>query len=254
MSLINVLRNISSISDGLFSLKDKFEPNKKNIVGVMLNSKGKTKYVVSDPKGDEALSVRNVNMVIEPFIPLRKDRFIIALSGESGSGKGTITAILCEQYKKVYPKHKIFYICNTPKEDDINLNKQYIHQIAFEMLHDITIKDLSNSLVIIDDMDNSEYSKDAKRVLNIIVETGRKYGVSLIFISHINTHGKDTTISKETDLYITNRYNIKNNRMISHYLGIPDHIFTDALHYNPVYVAINKQFRAIITDKTIYKY
>ena len=103
-------------------------------------------------------------------------------------------------------------------------------------------------------MDNSSYSKNVKKLLNKIVETGRKYEVSLIFISHINTHARDSTISSETDLYITNQENIKNNRMIEKYLNVSSSDFDEALKRKPAFVAINKAFRCIVTDLTAYKY
>lgn len=250
MNKILLLRNIKSSKCGGLCLTKQFDED----VVALLEKVGKYIFVKKSPNSCEKSLQVESSSTVQPFIPMHKERFQIFISGESGSGKGIMASIFCEQYHTLYEKQKIYYLCPTKKENDINLNQKYITDLDFDEIENIAIDQLANSLVVIDDVDFSKNHKKAIAFLNMISETGRKFNTSLIFISHRNTNANESTFIKELDLYVTNMENLMNNRLLIHYLQIQSDLLMDIKKMKPAFIAVNKQSRVIITDKTIETY
>ena len=149
----------------------------------------------------------------------------------------------------------MYYICNTRKEDDINLAEiKNLEQLETDNLEEIRIEDLTDSLVVIDDTDFHQDHKKIMKFMNVIVETGRKFGVSLIYSSHIHSKISESPIYKEVNLYITFTDSMVNNRMLSNNLKIQNSILEDLKENENAFICFNKTYRTIITDKLIMKY
>lgn len=202
---------------------------------------------------------------IIPHIPLWLERFICLVVGTSGEGKTLIVSQLLKQYLKCFD-NDVFYICPTAISKDISLNNvaKHINQIfpteinyastkknAEHTVDSHNVEFFENSLVVFDDIDGCEHSKEANRLLNTLLVTGRKFGVSIIFISHENTHAKFSTFDKEINMYITKPSNLKNNRLITNYLQLDISSILPFVDMNDAYICINKVYNYAITDRKI---
>jgi hypothetical protein len=249
--IINILR--AKVGQKTSGLTLSIDIN-KNVVALVYN-KGKIMDIINDEKSEKKeFEVDSNEYTIVPHIPLNKERFLLFASGCSGMGKSSLIYILTLQVIKHITKN-IFYICGTPLKDDINLSKiKQIKQIKGEKLSEIVVnRDLKNSFVIIDDIDNWEYHDEAVNIMNQIYETGRKYKINLAYLSHITSNARETKIYSEVDIYITNK--ATNNRMLSYHLGLSNDIINEMDNYlrEDPFICYNKVFNAVITDKKIYK-
>ena len=252
MSKISILRKIQAKKAGGFVISEDIE---NDVVAVV--KKGKmTRYINQSPTSkSDNLAVDNDKYIIEPHIPIDLERFIIFLSAESGSGKTLISSIFINQYADYFPQNKMYYVCNTRKEDDTNLAEiRNLTQIDTENIHEIKIEDLADSLVEVDDTDFHQDHKKIMKFMNIVVECGRKFGVSLIYSSHIHSKLSESPIYKEVSMYITFQNSLINNRMLTNNLKISENIIENLLRNENAYICFNKIYRTIITDKIIMKY
>ncbi len=215
------------------------------------------KYICIDNKSkDYELDIQeDVKLAIFPHIPLGLERFIIYLSGEGGLGKTGLTSFMVKQAKKNIKDIKIFYICGTGVEADKNMSQlKYVIELQGNILKDIVPqRDFKNSLVVIDDIDNWEYHKDCISLMNKCYETGRKFGINIIYISHNTTKATESKIYSEVNMYITN--DVKNNRMFENYLHVSPEVIEEMDSYlkTDVFVCYNKNLKTIFTDKKVYK-
>lgn len=216
---------------------------------------GKVKYICNDANSEEKELFFGESYAIYAHIPRGKERFIVFISGESGLGKTGLTSFMIKQAKALIPKINIFYICGTDIDMDINMKKlKYIIPLDGKILSEINVeKDFVNSLIVVDDIDNWEYHKDAIKLINKCYEVGRKFGINIIYISHNTTKATESKIYDEVDMYITNQ--AKDNRMMQKYLHLSDEIMNEMEHYlkTDVFVCYNKIFRTVYTDYRIYK-
>ncbi|MET0570936.1 MAG: hypothetical protein ABWZ79_05885 [Pedobacter agri] len=251
MSKIAILRNIQQKKSGGYVLENRAE----NVVAIV--KKGKAhKYINQNERSNiTEMEIKDAGYLIEPHIPIDLERFIIFLSAESGSGKTLLSSILIEQYIANFPDFPVYYLCNTRKEDDINLASiKKLQQLDSENLEEITIEDLTDCLVVIDDTDFHKDHKKIMKFMNIIVECGRKFGVSLIYSSHIHSKLSESPIYKEVSLYITFPNSLINNRMIQNNLKIDENVVRELICANHSFICFNKIYRTIITDQIIMKY
>lgn len=250
MSVVSFLRNITNKKNGGLNLVNGVGGN---CVGVVLNvGTNEEKFIENNEMSDiEELDIDNKNFIIEPLIPLDKERFIIFLSGASGTGKTAMASVFVKQYLDHLGKN-VYYVCATSYKDDQNLKNLPIKQIKLDEIEEYEIKDLENSLVVIDDTDFSTNAKEVLRFINMICELGRKFKVNLIFSSHINTKGNSSVVYREVDLYLTGVKGIESNRMIEKYLGVKRADLVDVPR-DSAYVCFNKHKDLIITDSKIYK-
>ena len=253
LSKISILRGIQKKKEGGFIIDNK----KDDVVAIV--RKGKIhKFINKTPKSTaHNLSIHDENYIIEPYIPLKTERVICFLSGEAGSGKTLMTSILIKQFLENKKSIKAYYICNTNYRDDINLKDLKLVQIdtgdGFN-IDEFKIEDFSGSLFVIDDTDFHKDHKKIMKIMNIIVECGRKFNVSLIYSSHIHSKLSESPIYKEVSMYITFPNAMINNRMISNNLQIPEDIKNEILETHPAYICFNKIYRTVITDKIITTY
>jgi len=169
-------------------------------------------------------------------------------------GKSSLTSLMIKQTHKNITK-KIFYICGTDISADRNIAPlKYIEFIQGDLLKEIDVeRDLTDSLIVFDDIDSWEYHKDAIRILNKAYEVGRKFGINIIYISHNTTKATESKIYDEVNMYITNK--ALNNRMFERYLMLSQKTINeiDEALKDDVFVCYNKTFNTVYTDKKIWK-
>ena len=148
------------------------------------------------------------------------ERQVFMVAGMSGSGKSTYTAGLCRTYKKQFPDNKIILFSNKPS-DPVFDRLDYVERILIneELLEDqITLNEMTDSLVVFDDVEystNKDIDKELDRIRDLILQQGRSYRVSFVYISHqANNYKQTRTILNECNSItifpaMTTRYSLK---------------------------------------------
>lgn len=262
METIKILRGINAqkSSMGLVIERDRA----KSCIAVCYKdvksrlNKDKIRYCNCSGSSDVfKLIVKNNEFGILPHIPLNDERFIIMFCGASKMGKTLIFSELINQFMDFKPKSKIYYFSIGLSKDDPAINRFPLilkKMIDVDKTNDdvYDIDKYNNCLCVFDDIDTCSENKQIMKLIDQITEVGRKRGINILFISHKPTHGVQSTIDAECDIYITNRKNFNNkNRMITHYLQME--VDTEQIDEKDTYVCINKQYSYAITDSKIFK-
>lgn len=129
-------------------------------------------------------------------LPNTKKRTILYVSGGEGSGKTTYVYNYLVEYKKIYPKKKIYLFSLKTKDKSIDK----INPIRIILNDDlitipIKLKELENNVCIFDDVDNINNKKLKKAIYDLIdniVCVGRDSDIECIITSHIFSNYKET--------------------------------------------------------------
>jgi energy-coupling factor transporter ATP-binding protein EcfA2 len=127
-----------------------------------------------------------------------KEREIIYVVGQSGSGKSYYTAQYCLQYKAIYPKRPIYMFSSLSDDkgsmDLVKTLKRFNLNDDFLNDDDITTEELKESLCIFDDVDSLPKKLKGKiwGIMNSILQTGRHFKISAVITFHVATSGLDT--------------------------------------------------------------
>jgi energy-coupling factor transporter ATP-binding protein EcfA2 len=132
-----------------------------------------------------------------PMFDTKQERSVFMVCGMSGSGKSTYTAHLCKTYHQQYPKNKIILFSNK-SEDPVFDRLSYIDRIIIsdDLLTDpITLKELKDTLVLFDDIEcnpSKDIAKELIRISDLILQQGRSFRCSFVYISHQSNNYKAT--------------------------------------------------------------
>ena len=165
------------------------------------------------------------------FVPIfdsKQERSVFMVAGMSGSGKSTYTAALCKTYHQQYPKNRIILFSNK-LEDPVFDVLSYINRITIsdDLLSDpITLNELKNSLVLFDDIEcnpSKDIAKELIRISDLILQQGRSFRCSFVYISHQSNNYKATrnVLNEAHHIVVfpamTTRYSL--NYLFSKYFG-----------------------------------
>ena len=138
----------------------------------------------------------------ECFVPvpnISKERDVLYVIGQSGSGKSYFVCQYAKEYKKMYSKRQV-YIFSTLDSDPEGLDK--IGKVNRIKLDDAFIKEdmipteeFQNALIIFDDIDSIDNKLTREVVfkyLNNFLQTGRHHKISLAITYHIGCSGHST--------------------------------------------------------------
>ena len=125
-----------------------------------------------------------------------KEREIIYMTGPSGSGKSTYVRKYLEQFKKKNKDHPIYIFSSLPEDESLDAVKPQRIRLDESIYQDpIAIEDLSDSVVIFDDIDVISDKKIRDAVYNILnktLEIGRHFKITALVTNHLPTNGKET--------------------------------------------------------------
>jgi len=143
---------------------------------------------------------------IVPY-PNGDTREVLYVAGASGSGKSTYTAKYIEQYKKVFPKNKV-YVFSRLEEDPAFDNLKLVRiKLNEELLVDpIKTDELSNSLVIFDDIatiPNEDIKNTIMKLRDDILETGRHNNIYVVNTEHLMMNYKYTRTLLNESSHVT---------------------------------------------------
>lgn len=128
----------------------------------------------------------------------KRERDVLYISGQSGSGKSYYTMKYANEYRKMYPKNPI-YLFSSLNEDKSSIDKvkdlKRIKLTPELLTTDLKTSDFKDSLVIFDDTDvirDKAMRLKVLSVLNMLLETGRHSRTSVILTYHLPTNGLET--------------------------------------------------------------
>lgn len=257
-----LLETINDIPDGL-GINERFSRKKINVAAITTgNERG---YISLEDNTNRKIETTGDGTRIEPLIAYKGDRNLIYITGPSGAGKSIIASEFAKQYRVLNPDNRVYYCCSTDIKDDRTWGAlDFVKAIDIVKLYESgydpeiegkMIKDLfTNSLIVFDDLDTlpSAKKKIMTRFQGKIVETGRKYEISCIIISHIVCGGVNTKmILNETNIYITFKGMIRGNRFLKHYKGLTDEQLESIRTTS--WVAFNWRYGLVITPQSLRK-
>jgi hypothetical protein len=170
---------------------------------IALVRKGKTPEAVlhlsdSARSGETEMKLTNEDRY-EPCPNTARERDVLYIFGQSGSGKSFYVQMYANNYRKLFPKNNI-YVFSTLTEDKGGLDKiKGIKRIKLndEFVNDpiIPTAEFSKSLIVFDDVDNIADKKTKGVVwsyLNNFLQTGRHYNISVAMTFHVSAGGVQT--------------------------------------------------------------
>ena len=196
-------------------------------------------------------------------IPLLKENQYdrIMVSGQSGSGKSYWCGQYGQQYNKLYPKNNI-YVFSKIEEDEALDKLKNIKRIKLsdELLDiDFDQSELSNSLIIFDDIDtinNKKLCDKVKRMRDDLLECSRHYGISMLCISHQLLNFKSTkTLLLECNKIVffplSGGYQIR--RFLKEYCSFDQQQIKTIMNIKSRWICINKTYpNTIIGENDVY--
>jgi RecA-family ATPase len=131
-------------------------------------------------------------------IPIKqRERDVLFISGQSGSGKSTYSRKYIEQYHKMYKKRPVFvfsYFQDDPSLDSL----KYLKRIPLDekfVNTELVLEDFRDTLVLFDDIDcirNKEIRTKLFNILHSLLELARHVNCTVLYLSHLSTKGHET--------------------------------------------------------------
>ena len=223
------------------SIIDKQRPKDKTLIKYY----DQAMNILNNSQGKEIILK---NGECSPMFDTTKERQVFMITGMSGSGKSTYTGDLIKAYHKQHPKNDVFVFSN--KTEDPALDKYKIKRIPIDedLLEDhINLDELRSSLVIFDDIEGNpskEINREMDRLRDLILQQGRSYKVSFIYISHLANNYKQTrTILNECNAItifpaMTTKYALK--YLLEKYFGFDKNDINKVVHLPSRWVTIYK--------------
>lgn len=194
-------------------IKQKLNFVKMNQLQRAINTRERPEDPVLGEVYDDAMMLidgsRGKELIIKPGGRMRllfdpnTERLVFFIAGMSGSGKSTIAGELVDNYHRIYPKNEIYLFSNKPEDPALDKHKNIIRVPLDEYLADIDLEMMRDSLVIFDDIEGVQDRKlengnrlttEIERVSNLILQQGRSYHTSFIYISHLANDYRRTKI------------------------------------------------------------
>jgi Cdc6-like AAA superfamily ATPase len=198
-------------------------------------------------------------------IPSNKERDILYIAGQSGSGKSYYTMKYIEQYKKKYKKNNIYlfsYLESDPTLDKI----KGIHRVNIDLdeflQNEFKGTDFKNSCVIFDDCEcitNKKILNKVNSISNMILTTGRHNNTSCIFISHLITNGSFTKLilneSNSITIFPASLGNRNLKYLLADYLGFDKKEIEKIKNIDSRWITIFKYYpKIIMSEHSLYIY
>jgi hypothetical protein len=169
--------------------------------------------------------------VFKQISDVKKERDVGYITGRSGSGKSYYAADFIKQYIKLHPKNSVYLISSLTEDkclDQIKAIKRVkINTPEFLAADFSSISDFKNRLFLFDDIDcmtNKKVLKKVYDIMDLILQTGRKYNVSMIHTSHSACDGAYTKLilneAHSTTFFINGMSNVSMKYLCNSYLGL----------------------------------
>lgn len=170
---------------------------------------------------------------------VEKERSVLFVAGESGSGKSYFIKEYCMQYKTIYPKNEIYLISYLDKDKTLDDYKEIKRLDAFnnkEILNYLDLitskeieEELSNCMILFDDIDcisdtDKKIKKQIHGFLNKLLKIGRHSNTSVMYAGHelYNSPDLKTILNESTSItFFPRNLNFKKMKyLLEEYLGL----------------------------------
>ena len=200
-------------------------------------------------------------------LPNVDSRSVDFIAGPSGSGKSTCAVNLATIFKKVFPEKDIYLFSRTdfkndPVFRDLHPIQIKIDESLLDKPIDITQELKGGALIIFDDcntLQNDKLKKEIDKLMNDIMEIGRKLGIWIIITNHLVIPSEKkmarTVLNEMHTLTVFPksgsaqqiRYCLKT------YFGLPEKQIQEILNLPSRWVMINKSYpQFVIHEKGAY--
>lgn len=243
----------------LEQLQDAIMTKERPINRELANHYDEALKIIQGSKGKEILLDEDSNLY--PMWDIKSERQVFMITGMSGSGKSTYTSQLMDSYHKQYKRNKVYIFSN--KDDDPALDKHKFAvriPISEDLVEDpIHLDEFRNSLVIFDDIEGNPsriVNKEMDRLRDLILQQGRSYKCSFVYISHLANNYKQTrTILNECNAVtvfpaMTTRYALK--YLLEKYFGFEKKDINKLVGLNSRWVTIYKAPVMVMYSKGCY--
>ena len=172
--------------------------NKLKMVAKIQGGKYNNKIVSLNPKVEDVDKLDFKSLVIPNncYFQMMPDktleRQIIYITGVSGSGKSTFTRKFVKEYKKIFKENEVYLFSCLTEDESLDEVKPLRFKINDELVTEpIEVSELSNSLLIFDDIDslaNKKIKEAVYQLLNEVLQIGRHFKISAIITNHLPTN------------------------------------------------------------------
>jgi hypothetical protein len=151
---------------------------------------------------NQSLIVNDGRLVHVPSADGIHQRDVLYVAGASGSGKSTYISSYVAEYKRRFPKNKVYIISRLDKDEALDKHNPIRILLDDDFIEDpVQPDELADSLVVFDDTDTikqKELQKAVNHLKNDILETGRHHRIFMCIVSHLLTnHGETKTVLNE---------------------------------------------------------
>lgn len=196
------------------------------------------------------------------FIPLWYGDALLYCCGRRGSGKSTFCNMYLHSYANA-TSNRVFLVSRFDNDPSIQLPDRGA-RLSIDDLQSIQVADLSNSLIIFDDIHDAKLTKLQNNVLYSfildVMENSRHYQISCVITSHmISNYAKTRPILNECSALIvfpgfSNRYQIE--KSLKYYYGLTAQQIKDIMDIHDsrwvMITTVNPKY--VLTSKRVYTY
>lgn len=200
----------------------------------------------------------------EPCPNTNKERDVLYIFGQSGSGKSYYVQMYANNYRQLFPKNNIF-VFSTLDSDKEGLDKiKGLKRIKLdaEFINDeiVPTVDFKNSLIIFDDVDNISDKKTKAVVwtyMNNFLQTGRHHCISVAITFHVSAGGNATKmiLNEATSLtFFPATIGGRNLKYIcDSYLGMDKEQIKKLKKLNSRWITVQKTYpKVILSEKNAF--
>lgn len=150
--------------------------------------------ITVEDKKAKVITIENGDVM--PVFNPECEREVFYIAGMSGSGKSVFASKLINNYKKLFPKNAVLLFSNKP--EDPALDKEKIFRVGLDddlLIDQFDLEDLQNKLIVFDDVEankNKNIQAELDRLRDLVLQQGRSYHISFIYISHLLNDGSKT--------------------------------------------------------------
>jgi len=221
------------------------------------------KKIISLSNDDIPTGIKNLRLKEGKFCHIPntdQERDILYITGPSGSGKSWYANTYIDNYKKTFPKNKIYMFSPVLEDESISTEIKRV-KLDQRMISDpIKVKELESSLVIFDDIDVIKDKKLREAIydlLNEVLEIGRHIKVSCIITNHLPTNGKETRRMLNEAHAITYfpaaGSKVQLNRLLEQYIGMDKKDIKKAKQSGSRWVTVFKNYpQFVMTENEMY--
>ena len=245
--------NLDKVGATLAIIKD--DPKNKNVV---------VSVSTDNLKGDTSKTYKSLQLQNGHFQPIgdwNRERTVGYIVGASGSGKSYFICEWVKEYKKKYKNNPVYLFSSLDEDESLDCIKPARIILDEDFLSEpVNLEHYRDSCVIFDDCDTIQHKKMKEKVytiMNMILNTGRHYNISVWVVNHTATGTKmeSKVILNEAHfiVYFPANHNRQLVYLLENYVGMDKKQMGYLKNSGSRWVCIYKHFpQVVITEKSMF--